>query len=295
MSKQPVFFSGPVDTPIRAAATVVVLRDGEPGLEVLMLRRNVRSAVLGGAYVFPGGKLDPADRSIAHSGRLGSPVERLHARLGEPALDADVAAALYVAACRETLEEAGVLFAHGADARVAEHARELACGERGFEGMLDDLGLELNTGRMMPWSRWITPRTPSMMDRRFDARFFVAALPAGQQAKHDEHEATESIWLRPAAALERYRNRDIVLAPVQLMSLAHLARHRSVDSVLDEAQARTPPLIEPEPYEDEAGRAIAYPGDPRHPVRTRALPGPTSLRLREDRFEPPDGFDEWLS
>lgn len=294
MSKQPVFFRGPVDTPIRAAATVVVLRDGERGVEVLMLRRNVRSAVLGGAYVFPGGKLDPADRSVARSRRLGSPMTQLHARLGEPALEADVAAALYVAACRETLEEAGVLFVHGAGAQVAERARELACGETGFEGMLDDLGLELSTEQMLPWSRWITPRTPSMMDRRFDARFFVAALPAGQQARHDEHEATESVWLQPAAALDRYRNRDIVLAPVQLMSLAHLARHRSVDSVLDEARMRPPPLIEPEPYEDEGGRAIAYPGDPRHPVRVRALPGPTSLRLRDDCFEPPDGFDEWL-
>lgn len=294
MSKQPVFFSGPVDTPIRAAATVVVLRDGERGVEVLMLRRNVRSAVLGGAYVFPGGKLDAADLSIARSAHLGSAIERLHARLGEPTLEADVAAALYVAACRETLEEAGVLFAQDADAGVAGRARGLACGETGFSGMLDELGLELSTAQMLPWSRWITPRTPSMMDRRFDARFFVAALPTGQQAKHDEHEATESVWLRPEAALERYRNRDIVLAPVQLMSLAHLARHRSVDSVLDEAQARTPPLIEPEPFEDDDGRAIAYPGDARHPVRERALPGPTCLRLRDDRFEPPGGFDEWL-
>ncbi len=192
------------------------------------------------------------------------------------------------------MADARVADARVADARVAERARELACGEAGFEGMLDDLGLELRTAQMLPWSRWITPRTPSMMDRRFDARFFVAALPAGQQAKHDAHEATESVWLQPAAALERYRNRDIVLAPVQLLSLAHLARHRSVDSVLDEAQTRTPPLIEPEPYEDEQGRAIAYPGDPRHPVRVRALPGPTSLRLRDDQFEPPGGFDEWL-
>ena len=109
-------FSGPVTTPVLPAATVVVLRDGEQGLEVLMLRRHAKSDVLGGAFVFPGGKLDPVDRAVVGSRCVDAAPERLRARLGEAQLDAREAAALFVAACRETLEESGVLFAHDADA-----------------------------------------------------------------------------------------------------------------------------------------------------------------------------------
>ncbi len=284
-------FSGPVTTPVLPAATVVVLRDGEQGLEVLMLRRHVKSAVLGGAFVFPGGKLDAADRAVAGSRCIDASPEELHDRLGEPRLDPCEAAALFVAACRETLEESGVLFAHGADAAVARRVRETACAARPFDSVLATLSLRLDTDSLVPWTRWITPRVPAMMDRRFDARFFVARLPSDQQATHDDHEATETVWLRPRAAVERYRRREIVVAPVQLMSLVHLAQHASAASVLDEARTRRPPLIEPEPFEENGVRAIAYPGHPRHPVRERAIPGPDCLQLRDDLFEPPAGFD----
>ncbi|HEY0877322.1 MAG TPA: NUDIX domain-containing protein, partial [Zeimonas sp.] len=87
-------FSGAVTTPVRAAATVVVLRDGDEGLEVLMLRRHAKSDVLGGAFVFPGGKLDPGDRAVAESQGIDESPDRLHARLGEPQLDPREAAAL---------------------------------------------------------------------------------------------------------------------------------------------------------------------------------------------------------
>lgn len=285
-------FPGPVDAAVRAAATVVVLRGGERGPEVLMIRRHPNSEVLAGAYVFPGGKLDTADLRVVRGGRLASPPGQLHARLGEPTLEVETAAALFVAACRETLEEAGVLFARGVDAQRAQRVREGACSEAGFAGTLEELDLRLATDSLIPWTRWITPRSPALMNRRFDARFFVAALPPGQLAVHDDFEATDSVWMRPAVALERYRVHEILLAPVQIMSLAHLARHASVESVLDEARARIPPRIEPELYEYAGLKGFAYPGHERHPVRMRAMPGPTSLVLRGERFEPPDGFDQ---
>ena len=134
-------------------------------------------------------------------------------------------------------------------------------------------------------------KVPSVMNKRFDTRFFVAACPDGQTASHDNHEATESIWLTPRAALEQYRIGLIELAPPQIMSLAHLSRYASVNAVMAEARSRLPAVIEPEPFEENGGRVICYPGDGRHPVPARAMPGPTRLRYINKRFEPVDGFD----
>jgi hypothetical protein len=99
------------------------------------------------------------------------------------------------------------------------------------------------------------------------------------------------VWLQPRTALEQYWDGRIDLAPPQIMSLAHLARHASVDAVFTEARGRRPPVVQPEPFDDEGTRTICYPGDMRHSVAERALPGPTRLRFRNKRFEPVDGFE----
>ena len=91
--------------------------------------------------------------------------------------------------------------------------------------------------------------------------------------------------------MQQYWDGGIELAPPQIMSLAHLSRHASVASVLEQARGRTPPVILPEPFEHEGARVICYPGDERHSVRERALPGPTRLHYRNRRFEPAEGFD----
>jgi len=281
----------PVLTPPRPAATVVLLRDSDRGPEVLMLRRHGNSDVLGGVYVFPGGKLDDADSADASISRAGAPAETLRARLGESGLDARLAAGFFVAACRETFEEASVLLARDADARLAERANRRAREGLPFGALLAEFGLQLASDALVPFTRWITPKVPAMMNKRFDARFFVAALPGGQNARHDDHEATESVWLTPRQAIERYRRREIVLAPAQIMSLAQVGRHDSVAAVLDEARRRPPPVIEPESFEAGGVRTMVYPGDERHSVRARAMPGPTRLLVRESRFEPPGGLD----
>lgn len=280
----------PVDSPVRAAATVVMLRDGATGLEVFLLKRHGLSDVLGGAHVFPGGKVDAADAHLDSAARLDAPLQALHAALAEPQLDAAAAAALYVAALREAFEETGVLYAHGIDAAGAARAAALLQEGRSFGEMLAMLGLRLAATRLQPWSRWITPSVGGVMRKRFDTRFFLAAAPGGQVARHDNHEATESVWLTPRAALEQYRDAVIDLAPPQIMSLAHLARHATVDSAMAQARLRPPPLVLPEPFEHEGRRTICYPGDERHSVRDRALPGPTRLHYRGGRFEPEGGF-----
>lgn len=278
-----------VTAPPRAAATVVMLRDTPDGLEVFLLKRHGNSDVLGGAYVFPGGKVDAADAGLA--AHLNQSPTELHAALGEAELDLPTATSFYAAALREAFEESGVLFATDADAAQLQQAAALLRAGQSFGDMLAQLTLRLDTRSVLPWSRWITPRMPSVSNKRFDTRFFVAAVPAQQTARHDDYEATESIWLSPRLALQQYWDGQISLAPPQIMSLAHLARHASVASVLTEAQRRLPPVILPESFDDNGMRVICYPGDERHPVAVRALPGPTRLHFRNRRFEPHSGFE----
>lgn len=278
---------------IRAAASILMLRDGEAGLEVFLLRRHGRSAILGGAYVFPGGKVDEDDSEPALLARLDLPAEVLHANLNEPELGVRDAAAIHMAALREVFEEAGVLYAGAADSVHTAAAARLLSEGCSFAQVLATLALRLEASRLHPWSRWITP-AENQLGRRFDTRFFVARVPAGQEPRHDQHEATESVWLTPRAALTRYWDRAIELVPPQIMSLVQLARHDSVASVLAQARERQPPLIEPHPFEQEGMRVVCYPGDARHSLRERALVGPTRLQLRSRRYEPPGGFEAFF-
>jgi 8-oxo-dGTP pyrophosphatase MutT (NUDIX family) len=269
------------------SATVVLLRDGAAGLEVCLLKRHGQSDVLGGAYVFPGGKVDRWDAE--HAAQLDVDAPTLAARLGEAQLGTAQVAALYVAAIRELFEETGVLLG-AIDPAQAEAAWKRLREGLSFAELVDEQRLRLHASRVLPWSRWITPLTGGVVRKRFDTRFFVAALPEGQQAHHDGHEAIECLWLAPRAALQSYWDGAMALAPPQIMSLAHLARHGSVDSVFAEARSRTPPLVQPESFEEDGTRVLCYPGDARHSVGERALPGPTRLYWRAPRFEPAGGL-----
>lgn len=220
------------------SATVLMLRDSPRGLEVLLIKRHGLSDVLGGAFVFPGGKLDLHDAKLVE--RLDQPLANLHKLLGEAQLSEIEAGALHVAAIREVFEETGVLFAAvGLDA--IPKMWTLVRNERSFQELLDSADVSLASECLVPWSRWITPVASVMSRKRFDARFFVAALPPGQEPLCDEREATESVWLNPKIALSRYWEGQIKLAPPQIMTLVHLACFRNVTSVLTHARARSPP------------------------------------------------------
>ena len=281
-----------VTTPLRAAATVVMLRDTPSGLEVFLMQRHGLSDVLGGAYVFPGGKVDAADGELDMAAHLDQPLTVLHAGLNEPDISERTAGGLYVAAVREAFEESGVLMAQGPAGQGVDcdRAGALLREGEGFNAMLAALGLRLQTRQLVPWTRWITPTSPSVMNKRFDTRFFVAAVPDGQVAVHDDHETTASVWLSPRRALQAYWDDQIALAPPQIMSLAQLSHHGSVASVVAQARGRLPPVIAPEPFDLEGGRMICYPGDARHSIGAPAMPGPTRLYYRNKRFEPDGGF-----
>lgn len=278
----------------RPAATVIMLRDSidnNTGLEVFLIRRHLKSNVLGGAFVFPGGKLDQLDAALDTAEHLDQPIAKLYSALNEPDIDALTAASLYIAAVREVFEESGILFAEGATQAHAECAAAMLREGKTFGTVLVDMQLRLQTTSLAPWSRWITPVSPSVMNKRFDTRFFVAAAPAGQVAAHDNIEATESVWLTPRAALEQHRDALIEMAPPQIMTLAHLSRFGSVAAAMADARSRQPPTIQPHPIDIDGTRVICYPGDAEHPVKCRAMPGPTRLQYRNKLFEPVEGFE----
>jgi 8-oxo-dGTP pyrophosphatase MutT (NUDIX family) len=174
----------------RPAATVVLLRDAQQALEVFLVRRAKGSSFMGGAYVFPGGKLDDADSDPALLARVrGVDAADAGAALGE--VDAPHALPLFVAAIRETFEEAGVLFGEGAH----EGARKrLAAGER-LTALAAELGWTLDASPLVPYARWVTP---AVEPKRFDARFFLAIAPDRGDWAHDASETIASAWMTPA-------------------------------------------------------------------------------------------------
>ncbi|GAA2881097.1 hypothetical protein GCM10010517_43980 [Streptosporangium fragile] len=220
--------------PARDAATVVILREGSGAAEVYLLRRKSSMAFAAGAYVFPGGSVDPrdTDQAIAWSGP--SP-----AAWGEIfRADEKTARGLVCAAVRETFEESGVLLAGlSAESVVADttgedwEADRLALIDRtlSFAEFLGRRGLVLRADLLRPWAHWITPEVES---RRFDTRFFVAALPPGQRTRDVGGEADQVVWVRPADALARAAEGQIFLMPPTHRTLGELAAYEKVTDVL---------------------------------------------------------------
>src|SRR5271165_1706306 len=218
----------------RDAATVMLLRSAADGLEVYMLRRKSSMAFAPGAYVFPGGSVDArdADEEVAWTGPDAAEWGRIFD--APPAL----ARALVCAAVRETFEESGVLLAgESADSVVADTTSDAFEADRralldrsiSLAELLGRRGLVLRADLLRPWSRWITP---VMEPRRFDTRFFAAALPAGQRTRDVGGEASEVAWVAPGKALKAGERGEIRLFPPTAVTLSELAACADVETVL---------------------------------------------------------------
>lgn len=280
-----------ITTPPLDSASVVLLRDSAQGMQVLLLRRHQASNVLGGAYVFPGGKLDLEDQHPALLSQLSQDAATLHQRLAEPELSPDRAAGLFVTAIREAFEECRILLGQtgGGTPELQALQNALASGQS-WSQVFQNPSRQLHTDALVPWTRWITPRQASVTHKRFDTRFFITRVPEGQTAEHDNHETTETLWTTPREALIRYWDHEIELAPPQIMGLVQLARHPDTQSALSEAQSRQPPVVQPEPFDQDGVRTICYPGDPKHSAPQAVFPGPTRLLFKNKRFEPELGL-----
>jgi 8-oxo-dGTP pyrophosphatase MutT (NUDIX family) len=239
--------------------------DGGGGPEVYMLRRKSSMAFAPGAYVFPGGSVDTrdADEQVAWAGP--EPGEWGQIFDAPPQL----ARALVCAAVRETFEESGVLLAGpSAGSVVADttgadwEADRLALLDRSLSlaELLARRGLVLRSDLLRPWSRWITP---VIEERRFDARFFAAALPPQQRTRDVGGEAAEVAWVSPADAIAMGRRREILLWPPTAVSLAELAACGDVTAAL---RPRTVRPVLPEASLAEGAAWLTIPADLEYPL-----------------------------
>ena len=231
----------------RDSATVVLLRDVADGFEVFVLRRVSSMAFAAGMHVFPGGVVEPGDVEVPwHPGADPDPT-RLSASPG-------VARALVAAAVRETFEECGALLATDGDGRApgADEAARVGVldGSIDFASLLRERGLAVDGQALQAWDHWVTPEVEP---RRYDTRFFVAALPPGEHAVDVGGEADRVRWVRPELAVSECVAGRMPMLPPTFAVLESLRPFASSAEVLAAAPARVLRPLMPHPFDDGAG------------------------------------------
>lgn len=251
----------------RPAATLILLRDSSAGLEVLMVRRTHLADFAGGAYVFPGGAVDAEDHHAdlaPHCTQLDD--DGASAKLGIQ----QGGLGYWMAAIRESFEEAGLLLAYGVDGELLKfeaeeyHAydaerRALAAGESTLLALARARSLRFATDRLHYFSHWITQ---AGRPRRYDTRFFIAQAPSHQRPSHDGEELVAHTWIAPAQALERHRRGDFNMLFPTMKTLEALAPMQNVAAAIDFARAPRPmPPMEPRAAMGREGKRLLVPGD----------------------------------
>ena len=257
--------------PARDAATVLLLRERASGLEVFLVRRNAVVDFMAGAHVFPGGKVDAVDSEPGLLQRLRG--------AHEPSTPPE----LYVAALRETFEEAGVLLSGDFRAGGLDDARLAVARGDSFASVLEQLGANLDAALLAPWTRWVTP---AVSPKRFDARFFLAAAPVEQLARHDDYETTASVWIEPLEALAHVQRGEMMIAPATYKCLAVLATYGTVAEAFAAARAAPPRAWCPVVRNEGGRRLVILSDDPDHPDRFPRMAGPTRMVFDGGRFLP---------
>jgi len=249
------------------SATIMMLRDGPEGLEVFMVVRHHQIDFASGALVFPGGKADPQDYDTALISRIeGCPT------------DPDMRA-IQVSAIREAFEECGILLAREAGNAGLVDATRLAAlepyrttlhdGSVSMKEFLDTEDLKLACQELVHFAHWVTP---TMMPKRFDTHFFLAAAPADHLAVHDGHESVDSVWIRPADVLaQAERGERTVIFPT-LRNVEKLAGFDSVEAALTATAATEVVRVEPWTERRDGGTFLCIPSEAGYAVCEELLP-----------------------
>jgi 8-oxo-dGTP pyrophosphatase MutT (NUDIX family) len=232
----------------RDAATLILLRDSvqpSSGIEILLLQRHARSAFLPGVHVFPGGVVEEADFALETAALCQElSFDQAHRIIKDVSLP-QKSLGFFVAAIREAFEESGILLVHGSGSRRSIDERELPrlggyraevhANPSAFVSRLRGERLRLATDRLSYFAHWITPEA---LPIRFDARFFVAAAPSGQEASPDGQETVEAKWITSQDALAEHQLGRLKLAPPTFHSLTELAEFRTVDDAISSTRGK---------------------------------------------------------
>lgn len=284
MEKEP---AQPVD-----AASLLLLRDSDEGVQIYMVRRHPRSRFLANALVFVGGRHDEADRSEELRGRCtGLDADEAARRLDLQ--DPRRALGLYVTAIRECFEEAGVLVAHDETGEPpAQHRsnlpalrEQLIAEEISFETLLEELSLSLPVDSLHYLDHWLTPE---FEPRRYDTRFFTCRAPAGHQASFDPKETSFGGWLGLGEVLEANREGRYFLAPPTLTILEGIQSCETVDDLLQAAPDRPIAVTMPKPLlgtPPPEHPTLLFPGDHRYDDPGSAAGPEHFVRLKDARWE----------
>lgn len=265
------------------AATVILVRENEAGpFEVFLMRRHQEQTFMGSAFVYPGGRVDKADRDpeLAVFSR-GLSAEEAGPALNEPDLAEETALGLFFAAVRETFEESGVLLAvparggridfsgPGAAVRFARYRRDLHEQKVTLLELAQKEDVLYALDRLTPYAHWITPPIES---KRFDTRFLLARMPRGQSPVHDSIEMTESLWITPAEALERQAAGRLLLMPPTFKTMLELAAYSSADQLFAAAASRRVQTIQPDPFKQGDSFGLKLPHDPEYTIAAYKQP-----------------------
>lgn len=276
----------PEQVQIRPAATVMLI-DDRPDLQVFMMERHANTVFAGGMWVFPGGAVDAADDPLAFQ---DISIHRSDAQASELMALTSGGLAYYIAAIREAFEEAGILLARdketrkpldlttaAVELRFQQHRDDINDAKRSFIEIIKDEALFLDAGEMHYIARWITPLGPP---RRFDARFFIARMPANQNPIHDDGELVHSAWMSPNEIVKQAGAEKMVLMSPTLRMVKNLALFDSAEQVIASAAANQ--ADEQAMVHRDTG-IIVMPGEPGYEqgldniesgwIRLRPLPG----------------------
>ena len=253
----------------------MLLREGERSPEVLLLERHAKSEFLPDLYVFPGGRVDAGDRELAE--RVVG-ISEAEAVARAHTVDPELALGFFVAAIRETFEEAGVLLARrrGESALVdaarvdvlSRHRLEIQSGQLAFREIIESEDLELAADRLTVHGQWITPE---MVPRRFDTLFFAAAAPADHIAAHDGIESTDSVWIRPEDALAQARAKQRQMIFPTLANLQTISGFDDVDAIITSSRARKVVPVLPKIAGEGKQRRMVIPADAGYPTTQEEL------------------------
>lgn len=260
------------------SATVVLIREKANGcFDVYLMRRNEDMDFMAGAYVFPGGMVDPEDCDAAledYSSGLGEAVMAL--RANEPGLPEEKARGLLFAALRETFEEAGILPAYdeegravrihgegGRAGRFSGYRRRIHRREITLLDIAKKENIKYAVDQLAHYSHWITPETDTAK-KRFDARFFIARAPEGQTAVHDNVEMIHSLWLSPRDALDMYSRGEILLMPPTFRTIEELSVFNTTGELYRSISEKKIYAIFPEFYKYKMGVVLRLPNHPHY-------------------------------